>query len=369
MITKRVKIVALFMVMFLCGVGQAKVASAFIMGEIQVFSKKADLFHAEIPIELATGEQIKRVLVTIGDRTDYAIKSASQLKSTVVKEDTQSFLIITGNTPQETPFFTLLVQIDLANRTLHRNFSVHLDGIVTPLPARKSAAAVKVGVKNIEPASKASTSAGRDAIYWLWWLIGAILAGALFWVWRSQGPSSDEDMLTIAKEADSKHQADNWDPIFSADEEPEPEPEPDMVPATESLEKPSIASLRDPVTEHDDEEDELLEEIDLNSVTDNVALATEENRADSAATELDVDGIDDDWEPLAESAAPSSAPLPTPGGRLSSAVTQGAGVSPPVAQKQERSTDDDEMSIETVMHSLERILENEAGAKAKKSSS
>ncbi len=359
MMNRNFKMIALFVLGLVLSVAQVSTAAAVTMGDIHVYSKTTEQFHAEIPLQVKTGEKIGKIRVTTGDRTDYALQSATDLQSSLVKEGVEQVLVITGKPPAETPFFTLLVAMDLADRTLQRNYSVHLDGVVTPLPTQaqeQAAAAMKAATGGTTPATQ-SEAGGKGVLYWLLWLGGAVLAAGLFWVWRSQGPKSDENLLTQAKQADSQREVKSWEPLFP--------PEKEELGRDEALDSAAADGSHD---------EEVLEEIDIATLTDDDAGDGTEDQAPMAedAVEPQEELQPDAGKRHVVDASVKSAP----GGRLAPAVISGAAAPKKTATKPRHPGDgitisdgpegDEKMSIESVMHSLERILDNEAGKQSGK---
>jgi hypothetical protein len=209
------------------------------LGEIQVFRTEANMFHGEIPITLVGEEQIKKIMVSTGNRTNYAKELGAEFDATIVSDGDQKFLVITGKTPQEIPFFTLLVSIDMGSSTLSRNFPVQFDGQITPLPPRKlsvsTVAGVKITAKNIDLAAKPTTDDSSWEGYLLWWVGGGVLGFVLFWIWWRQGTLSDEDLLILAREEKAKLPVESWETLLAANEGAEPGavPEMEQAPATE----------------------------------------------------------------------------------------------------------------------------------------
>ncbi|MBF0358520.1 MAG: hypothetical protein HQL70_07915 [Magnetococcales bacterium] len=326
--------------------------SAMTMGDIKVYNKDPNLFHGEVPITLEPSEKISKISVTTGNRTDYAVELLGKFKSMVVDDDGQKILVITGRAPQEVEFFTLLVSIDLGGRTINRNFPVHMDGLITPLPPRKLSEAVSLKVEPVELAVKSRAEQNSGDWLWplLWWVVGAVLAVMLFWIWWSQGLRSDEDILIKARESRSKLPSESWESLMSNDDEPD-------AAATHVDEVPA------------------MEELDQLHKREVEILAAERSEINlfEAPQEVKVE------EPVAPDpvvkhpAPPPSPPAAKSSGRLSIAVMQGHAakpLSPPPTGKNligVEDFEDKDLSIGSVMHSLEQVLDDKN--RASKSSS
>ncbi|MBF0382445.1 MAG: hypothetical protein HQL69_15600 [Magnetococcales bacterium] len=228
----KVKLYVMTFIALLFVVAMPNNVLAVSLGNIEVFRTEANMFHGEIPITIAKDEKIKNIMVSTGNRTDYAKVLGGEFDASVVKDGEQNFIVITGKTPQETPFFTLLVSVDIGNKTLSRNFPVQFDGQITPLPPRKLSVS-KVGIEKksvtaMDITAKTEVIGSSWEKYLLWWVAGGVLAVVLFWIWWKQGKINDEDLLIIAREDKAKLPDDNWDTLLSNEDESELEAEPEM---------------------------------------------------------------------------------------------------------------------------------------------
>ncbi len=322
---------------------------AMTMGDIQVYNKDPNLFHGEIPITLDPKEKISKISVTTGNRTDYAIELLGKFKSMVVNDDGQKILVITGKAPQETEFFTLLISIDLGGHTLNRNFPVHMDGLITPMPPRKlpDAMSQKVVPDEIVVKSRAKQNSGDWFWQWLWWIVGAVLAVMLFWIWWSQGLRSDEDLLIKARENSSKLPSESWESLMSNDD------------GAEAAVAPVV-------------ELSAREELDQLHKREAEILASESSEVNLFESRQEVE-VEEYVAPIPAVQIPAPPPAEKSSGRLSAAVMQGHSSKPlssqPISQNLAGASDDadKDLSIGSVMHSLEQVLDDKN--RASKSSS
>ena len=340
MCSNNIKIGILFIMALLSGVAQPKPALAMTLGDIQAFNKNSDGFHAEIPIKLLQGEKIKKVWAATGSQTNYSPSSATKINSTVTGKGLQQLLILSGKIPGKTPFFTLLVQIDLGDRSLYRNFPIYLNGSPQPLHVQKLTDTVARQTTDAVAATATSTETESPGFYGLWWIIGATVAAALFWVWWSQGPRNDEELLAMVKGNPSELSAEDFQPIFSDEEEDDPKKP--HEPPQHTHENSAFAGL----------------------AADGFEPALE--KPDTTAAE----------ESAKSSPEIIAKPPPTPGKRPPATVSQGR-LSPKLTSKPESTVDSSnqsdsealesgDMSFELVMNSLGQILDKEDESKYNK---
>ncbi|MBF0444807.1 MAG: hypothetical protein HQL68_04405 [Magnetococcales bacterium] len=385
------------------------------LGEIQVFRTEANMFHGEIPVILTGDEKINKIVVSTGNRTDYAKELGAEFDASVVNDGKQKFLVITGKNPQETPFFTLLVSVDLGGSTLSRNFPVQFDGQITPLPPRK------LPVSTISTTTKATSGALSVKTtnvekswerYLLWWVVGGVLGVVLFWIWWRKGTISDEDLLIIAREEKAKLPVESWETLLAADEWAEPGAVPKMEqahstskqtsqksePDTEAIVKgDQPVNIPQPAPESAPESAPKSAPEPLPQPTQSVPAATQTQSVDKTvaakgqavklpkptsapvetATTPQVAAIP---KPAIVAPEPTSAPpevatpkpapkpaKPTSSGRLSAVIMQGGGAkaTPSLVIKKDATNDvkvtdnsGEDLSIEAVMSSLEKMLDD-----------
>ncbi|MBF0195105.1 MAG: hypothetical protein HQL71_11150 [Magnetococcales bacterium] len=375
-------------------VAMPKNVLAVSLGEIQVFRTEANMFHGEIPIALTDGEKVNKIMVSTGNRTNYSKELGAEFDASIVEDGEQKFLVITGKNPQETPFFTLLVSVDLTNRTVSRNYPVQFDGQITPLPPRKlEVSSVEMTKKNTE--KMATTVIPSTAVkiwerYLLWWVAGGVLAVILFWIWWKQGSQSDEDLLILAREEKAKLPVESWETLLAADEEAEPGAVPQMdrassVSTQKSQKEPQIDESK-PDTEEiftDDSAANLLKSVvepaKLTSKTPKVAPQVEptidpvvaQPKPQAVKLTKPKPAPKKQITPPSVVGTPKPAPKPSkskPSGRLSASIMKASSTSKsskaPTANKDATTENEDteestkNLSIEAVMSSLVQVLDD-----------
>ncbi|MBF0455807.1 MAG: hypothetical protein HQL72_13460 [Magnetococcales bacterium] len=409
MVTSRVKNFAFVVMGLLAGLGYPELGWTLTLGQLRVVSHDSRMFHAEIPVALAEGEQIQEIWATSGSQTEYEPEPTDEIDGLMIGEEGERLLIFTGKPPSNQDFFTLLVRIDLNDRSLYRNFPVHLDatppveatsnnekGHPPSTPSRVLSGEVVDQVKKIDrpvvvekeipvakhpapaPAPADPIDQKKNMLSRILVLLASLLVGLVFWIWWRQKerggaePSARQEASPIvpagapapgeSMESEVDQEVGSMAPEMALSED---DVEEETMPPI--LEVPTVEEVEYvvPAFEEDDEDEEAfeaepsLDEVDLTAVEADLDSEVAIKRDSSSSGEADEEG----WEPLevddpvlAEEEAAAQNALKVESGFLAGEKESPVAADDAGEEKTERI---EERSMASVMDYLEQILDEE----------